>query len=308
MAKPRIILNADDLGLSLDLNEGVRQAAKNGCLTSACIRVNGAAYREAVTSVVPDIPHIGIGLHLNIVEGKSTRRNIGGNEILCESDGSYRLRFLGLRANCGDKRLMAEIRDDFRDQIEIALADLGSIDHLNSHQHSHGISEIFEIVCQLAAEYEIPYVRLPRERFYLAPPYLLNLRSWFILNNFKWIVLNRTAKRNSAIARQYDIRVPDWFVGILYTGHMNVASVIDGIRKAADQGGVIEVLLHPAKTVAGPDDRFLSEQVRKFVCNPYRQQELDSLLSPELKTSIETEDWELSSFSDLVAGSSPEGF
>ena len=269
----------------------MRQAAKNGCLTSACIRVNGAAYREAVTSVVPDIPHIGIGLHLNIVEGKSTRRNIGGNEILCESDGSYRLRFLGLRANCGDKRLMAEIRDDFRDQIEIALADLGRIDHLNSHQHSHGISEA-EIVCQSFT--------------WRCPP--AESRSWFILNNVKWIVLNGQPNGIRQSLGNTISALPDWFVGILYTGHMNVASVIDGIRKSADQGGVIEVLLHPAKTVAGPDDRFLSEQVRKFVCNPYRQQELDSLLSPELKTSIETEDWELSSFSDLVAGSSPEGF
>jgi len=298
--KKKIILHADDLGLSLSFNEGIIVASQKGYLTSTCIRVNGAAYQHAIKEVIPKIPHIGIGLHLNIVEGKSNRTNIKSNEILCQLDGKYRLGFFNLFRKRKCPQLLAEIEADFRNQIEIVLSDLNYVDHLNSHQHSHGISEIFDLVCRLAKEYGIPYVRLPRERFYKVSANHQSYGFWYLLNILKWIILNLFSHRNSKIAQQYNIKVPDWFVGILYTGHMSIGSILNGIKRIQREAKVVEVLLHPAKPILTKDEIFLNGDVRDYVLCPYRKQELETLINPFLKKKFDTNGWDLCNFSDLV--------
>ena len=213
----KIVLHADDLGLSLGFNEGILASATHGLLTSTCIRVNGTAYRDAIDRVIPSMPHVAVGLHLNIVEGRSTREHIGANETLCAPDGTYRLGFFSLLRHSRNPSFLAEVEADFRDQIERARKDL-AIDHLNSHQHSHAIPAIFELTCRLAVEYGIPFVRLPRERLYAAGPFWRHLRKWYALNFIKSIVLNAMAIRNAGTAARYSVQTPHAFVGILYTG------------------------------------------------------------------------------------------
>ncbi len=54
-----IIFHADDLGLSDGFNDGILEAAIDGQLTSTCVRVNGAAYQDAVSRIIPQMPHVG---------------------------------------------------------------------------------------------------------------------------------------------------------------------------------------------------------------------------------------------------------
>jgi predicted glycoside hydrolase/deacetylase ChbG (UPF0249 family) len=120
----KIAINADDFGLSESFNQGILSAAKSGLLASASIRVNGTAYIDAISNIAPKIPNVKIGLHLNIVEGKSSRQ-VHSRDLLCRADGSYRLEFFSLLIkSLYSKRLMIEIEADFRDQIETAIRDL----------------------------------------------------------------------------------------------------------------------------------------------------------------------------------------
>jgi len=164
-----LIVHADDLGLSYSFNAGIRESYKKGFLRSTCLRTNGPAFKEAVEEIIPDCDGIGIGVHLNLVEGRSCRQNISKISKLCEADGTYKVNFLNLLSGSykKDKILLSEIKDDFRDQIETVFRNNISPDHLNSHQHIHAIPSIFRIVCELAREYEIPFVRLPKESYYL---------------------------------------------------------------------------------------------------------------------------------------------
>ena len=68
-----LILHADDLGLCLAVNEGIRDSYENGFLTSTSLRVNGPAFQHAIKNVLPECPDLGVGLHLNLVEGKTLR-------------------------------------------------------------------------------------------------------------------------------------------------------------------------------------------------------------------------------------------
>lgn len=302
---PSLIVYADDLGLCTSFNDGIRIAATRGHLACACIRVNGAAFEAAVDEVVPACPGLDVGLHLNIVEGRSTRRRIGKAERLCDADGRYRNGFVGLLRQSGNRQLLDEIETDYRDQIERALAALGGLRHINSHQHSHGIPAIFEIVCRLAKEYGIPFVRLPREKPYVIRSLAAHLHAWYAANLVKIALLNTMARINRRTAARIGVRTNDWFMGIGYTGYMDARTVRAGLAAIPRDAGVVEMLLHPCAIGGAPDEVFLDAQVRDYVIQPARCAELRTLCDDALFAGIRADGWRLTRYRELAGDMPP---
>ncbi len=60
----RLIVNADDFGLTLGVNRAIREAHRNGILTSTTVLVAGLA-ADGITELVRDCPELSIGLHVN---------------------------------------------------------------------------------------------------------------------------------------------------------------------------------------------------------------------------------------------------
>lgn len=284
MAGAHVIVTADDLGLTYGINEGIAETAARGVLTSTCLRVNGPAYDDAIQNFVPRFPHIGIGVHLNLVEGK-TLRAITSETQLCHGDGSFRYRFGGLLRMRRNKAFLAEVELEFRDQIERVLRDVPHADHLNTHQHSHGIPEIFDIVCALAKEYGIPFVRLQNEPLYFAGPFHRHLSAWYPQNIAKWLIMRRFAKQNRATAARHGVRTNDVFIGLLYTGFMTNRTVLGGLDKVADDA-VVEVLLHPATLDGDRREVFLDKPLRDYLVRMERVEEIDALTDPELGRAL----------------------
>ena len=71
MAVKKFILNADDFGMTKDYNRAVMYAYSRGFLKSASLCANGEAFDNAVNEVLPECPRLGVGVHLNIIEGKA---------------------------------------------------------------------------------------------------------------------------------------------------------------------------------------------------------------------------------------------
>jgi chitin disaccharide deacetylase len=301
--KSPLVVHADDLGLSREFNQGIRLAATHGVLTSTCIRTNGPAFEDAVHEIIPDCPTLGVGLHLNIVEGRSARRQVPRSSPLCSSDGSYQATFAQLLWRQRDHALIEEVERDFRDQIETALRILPGLDHLNSHQHSHAVPRLFELTCRLGLEYGVPFLRLPRERFYIAGPATRHLHRWYAINLAKAAVLRSLSHENARLVRRYGIGANEWFVGIAYTGHMDHATVLRGLDAVPATAGVVEVLLHPCRAVAEPGGPYLDAAVRDYVRDPARARELSALLDPALAAAL-AERWHLTCYGKLAAARS----
>src|SRR5580693_1252432 len=66
----RLIVNADDFGLSHSVNEAVIRAHCEGILTSASLMVNEPGFDEAV-KLAKENPKLGVGLHLTLLHGHS---------------------------------------------------------------------------------------------------------------------------------------------------------------------------------------------------------------------------------------------
>ena len=64
----RLIVSADDFGLSVAVNEGIERAHREGVLTAASLMVAGPAAADAVARARAN-PGLRVGLHLVAVEG-----------------------------------------------------------------------------------------------------------------------------------------------------------------------------------------------------------------------------------------------
>ncbi|HEY4713486.1 MAG TPA: ChbG/HpnK family deacetylase, partial [Aquirhabdus sp.] len=65
----KLIVHADDFGISEQVNDGILKAHLNGILTSTSIMATGAAFDHAV-SISNSVPSLDVGIHLTLVEEK----------------------------------------------------------------------------------------------------------------------------------------------------------------------------------------------------------------------------------------------
>jgi hopanoid biosynthesis associated protein HpnK len=154
----KLIINADDFGLSKEVNEAVEKAHKKGVLTSATIMANMPDAAGAV-KIAKKLPKLGVGVHLNLFKGKPLCTD-GSVERLVNDDGEFylgprKLAFLSIVSH----PVRLAIKSEFEAQIE-RLVDKGiKPTHIDSHKHLHFFPAVFAIVCSLARKYEIKAVR-----------------------------------------------------------------------------------------------------------------------------------------------------
>jgi hypothetical protein len=232
------ILNADDFGLSSGVNCAVLQGYKFGLLKSASICTNGDFFDDAL-KIIPQCRTLGLGIHLNIVEGKS----LTGVSLLTDKYGQFNKGFLFIFLNSFNKRFLHDVESEFRLQIEKGLRHF-EIDHLDSHVHIHGIPAIFKIALKLSIEYHVPFLRTQYEHFYIVPKFRKIFCIGFFINIIKIMILNYFSIFNRMLLRKSAIRTNDNILGIGYTGMMDSDTIMFGLQ-SYKKGNITEALIHP---------------------------------------------------------------
>lgn len=245
MGNKKFILNADDFGMSNDFNKAVLDGYNSGFLTSASICANGEAFAPAVNEIIPECPDLGIGVHLNIIEGQSLQ-DFTKTSLLTNLDGTFNNGYLKLMFLANNPLFLEQVEREFRAQIEKVLA-FTKVDHLDSHVHVHAIPKIFEITCKLAKEYDIKQVRTQFEKFYLVPDIKKHININYPPNILKILLLNHfTFHNNRKLIKKYDLQTNDYIVGVGYTGMMDDKTVYEGLA-AIKEDVVVEALIHPCR-------------------------------------------------------------
>src|SRR5437773_1986596 len=67
---PRLVVNADDFGLSAGVNRGILEAYVAGVVSSVSVLVNAPGWTDAVQRLRDLGPGLGVGLHLNLTMGR----------------------------------------------------------------------------------------------------------------------------------------------------------------------------------------------------------------------------------------------
>lgn len=157
---PRIVINADDLGRSDNVNRAVLDAFHRGLITSASMMANVPGFEDAVAAIMASAIQDRIGVHLNLTQGAPLSIPIRHLPRFCSPSGELNPRGATLWRLSPDED--QAIETEFAAQIDAVIARGIRPSHLDSHQHFHTQWPISPILIRLARRYGVPAVRLSR--------------------------------------------------------------------------------------------------------------------------------------------------
>ncbi len=236
----KFILNADDLAKSEFHNNAVLEGFKKGLLKSTSIMANMPSFKDAIYRVVQPNPELGVGIHLNLIEGKALNQNL---KTLCDNNGNFKNGYFSLLLKSNNKKFLKEAEIEFRSQIELAQKYI-QLTHIDSHVHIHSIPKIFELTAKLAKEYNIKQIRTQAE----IPYFIFREKNYknYLINLAKVALLNYFTLKNKPIIKKYELTTNDYIIGVGYTGMMSSVAILEGLRKIKGEQ-TVEALIHPAK-------------------------------------------------------------
>src|SRR5215472_15331036 len=130
MIMKRLIVNADDFGLSQGINDAIMLGHRQGIITSTTLMANGGAFAAAV-EMARAASSLGVGVHLNLTEGTPVS-DPSYIPSLVDAQGlfAHTAAQLGRRSLVGSLSLL-EVERELRAQIEKVLAAGVAVTHLD---------------------------------------------------------------------------------------------------------------------------------------------------------------------------------
>ncbi|MBJ6761712.1 ChbG/HpnK family deacetylase [Myxococcaceae bacterium JPH2] len=152
MARTRLIVNADDLGLHPSLDAGILKAHREGIVTSATLLSTGPTAPEAARQAREQ--GLAVGVHLAL----STRLPSAASDVpTVAPQGRLRQSWATFaRAWLTGQVQRDELERELSAQVSRARALGVDVDHLDGHQHLHVLPGVRAIVEALAERERLP--------------------------------------------------------------------------------------------------------------------------------------------------------
>ncbi len=292
----RLIINADDFGLTAGVNRAIVEAHQHGVVSSATLMANSQAFEEAV-AMARSTPRLGVGCHVVLVDGAPLLHQTQVGSLLDPGNNDHRAdtpRFregiskFGALALLG--RLAAdEIEAEATAQIRKLQASGIAVTHLDSHKHTHLFPRVLRPLLRAAKSCGIRAIRNPFERIQgsqlAASPSLW--RRWTEVG-----VLRSLARQFREAVQQAGISTPDGTLAIVATGALNERLLRLMVENLPE--GTWELVCHPGYNDA--DLQGIRTRLRAS-----REQELRILTSPSTRDLLAANGVEVVSFREMVA-------
>ena len=270
----RLILNADDFGLTSGVNRAIAELHRAGLLTSATLMARAAATEEAI-ELARGLPKLGVGCHVVLADGEPqlTAREIP--TLVEPRTGRFHATLGAFLGRLLSGRISSsEIEAETSAQIASLQSRGLRLTHLDTHKHTQMFPAVLRPVLRAAKAAGIHAVRNPFEPVWSrrATPGAL----WKRRAEVRLLRLMEPAFRR--IVAEEGFTTTDGALGVLATGTLDAATLTALLSKLP--AGTWEVVTHP-----GYNDGDLAQAHTRLLAS--RETERQALRALEQFSGIE---------------------
>ena len=237
----RLIINADDFGLTSGINRAIEQLHKAHVLTSATLMATGAAFVDAV-AISRANPSLGVGCHIVLTDGIPVSHPETIPTLLGADGKTFRpslIDFLQalLRGTIREEDIE---REAFAQIQKLQHAGI-NITHVDTHKHTHLFPAVARPLLRILEPASIPSIRNPFE-----PAFAQNLSHAGLKRRLQLSLLSqlRPAFEQHNQLRDSHIVTTDGTLGISATGNL-IPATLSQILTALPGSGTFELVCHP---------------------------------------------------------------
>ena len=239
----RLIINADDFGLTPGVNRAIAELHDAGAVTSATLMATGPAFDDAVALALAR-PSLGVGCHIVLVDGAPVSDPTIIPTLLGPERNQGHRTFRNSLADFALGVLRGSIRQDEIEREALAqsqkLQRSGlTLTHVDTHKHTHLLPRVAQPIIRALEQSGIRSIRNPFEPRWAASLSGSTGRS-LLVRAFE--PGRRRFEASPSIAAQR-ILTTRGSIGISATGHLN-STTLTALLKSIPEG-TWELVCHP---------------------------------------------------------------
>jgi chitin disaccharide deacetylase len=233
----RLIINADDFGLTEGVNRAILELNTADVLPSATLMATGNAFRDAVHSAFQQTT-LGVGCHVVFVDGQpevhpAELPTLAPGGRLRSSLTTFMVDLFGGRIAAAEmeREAIAQIR-------KVQSAGIG-VTHIDTHKHTHMFPRVLGPILRAAHACSVPAIRNPFE-----PDWSLRLTQKApATRRLQVRTLRLFREQFQRAVRTAGLRTTDGSLGVLATGTFDADYVLRLLRNMPP--GNWELVCHP---------------------------------------------------------------
>jgi len=235
----RLIINADDFGLTSGVNRAIVELHREGVLTSTTLMARAGATPEAIRLALAT-PTLGVGCHVVLVDGRPVLPPDDVPSLVEKHTGCFPSSLAAFLARLFTGRVRsAEIESEAAAQIAL-LQDAGlRLTHIDTHKHTHMFPPVLEPLLRAARKAGIGAVRNPFE-----PEWAVRVTPRApLLRTAEVIALRRLGPFFRRILARARFTTTDGTIAVAGTGTFNADTVRALLGEMPE--GTWELVTHP---------------------------------------------------------------
>ncbi len=290
----RLIVNADDFGLTAGVNRAIVETHIGGVVSSATLMANGARFEDAVTAA-RSAPNLSVGCHVVLVDGTPVSPPGALDTLVAirsaEPDKFYSsLSAFAARAMLGGfdrDQLVAEVTAQIRKIQATGLP----VTHLDTHKHAHIFPEILAALLRAARICGVRAIRNP-----IVPVKALHARQFkgkaHLWKRYGQVrILHTFSGQFHQRTKRAGLVTPDGVLGVIGTGSVGISLLRQTLASLPE--GTWELVCHP-----GYNDADLRAARTRLL--DAREEERRLLTSAELRQFLDEQKIRVISYREFV--------